>query len=166
MAGENNSKDTATRLKEYEKVLDDYLQNIGVGSIQFNAEVEDVLTMTQIELRGLSPEDLGEKAYVLAQYSAYIRKEYNRNNTRLQWAEHDLRLLIAKEYGNYKSSDEYIKYDLVVTRIVNANSVARALYDIIKHARSRVNELEGLSSAINTMSKVIMELQQTKRYRR
>jgi hypothetical protein len=97
-----------------------------------------------------------------------LQKEKNRHSIRVDWANGELDLLIAREAGNYgmDGGKSFIKYELLRSRIVIADSAAQALYQIVKHARARVTEIDQMSYQMNIMSKALIELQQTKRYKR
>lgn len=166
MTGEQKSKDVNDRLKEYERVLDEYLTGIGVNSFTYNPEVDDILSLTKNHLRGMSPEELGENSYILAQYSAYIQKEYNRQVTRVKWARTDLERIVSALFSEYKTKDEFVKHEVVVGRIMKDNTVAKKLGSIVKFAEGRMSELQGLSQSVNVMSNTLIELQRTKRYRK
>lgn len=165
MSGENKS--SKDRLAEFEQILNEYTQGIGINGIQYNAEVNDVLSLTREQLRGMHPEDCGELAFILSQYAVFIQKEQNRQRARVDWAEREISYLIALEQSKYYGGDtKYVKYDLLRATIIKGNSAAQALDNIVRHAKARHVELDKVSSNINLMSKALIELQQTKRYKK
>jgi len=163
-----DAKSAKDRLKEFEALLNEYTQKIGTYGIVYPQDVTIILQLTKDHLRGMSPEDLGEDAFILSQYGLYLQKEKNRHSIRVDWANGELDLLIAREAGNYgmDGGKSFIKYELLRSRIVIADSAAQALYQIVKHARARVTEIDQMSYQMNIMSKALIELQQTKRYKR
>lgn len=167
MSGEQLS--AKQQLAEFEKILNEYTDGIGLNRIQHNSEVSKILTLSRKELNGMDPEDCGECSFILSQYSSYIRKEHNRQRVRVHWAEKKLANLIAREsskYGFGGDKARYTKYELLKGTIVAADGAAKVLDNIQTHAKAREIELEGLATEINTMAKALIELQQTKRYRR
>lgn len=166
MSGEKSSLTIEEQLKVWENQLDKYLDSIGVNSIISNPEVEELLTLKRQELEAMTPEQLGESAYLLSQYAAFVKKQINRNRNRVFWAQDRLDMLIGIEFSKYKLQNEVVKHDVVVSRIVSGNSVAGKLKSVILHAQGRLNELEDLPFALNNMAKSLLELQQSKRFKK
>jgi hypothetical protein len=152
------------RLVQTEKILDEYSVSLGTKSIKYNAEVEDVLELTQDRLKSYNEEDLGIKAYLLAQYSTFLQKEINRHAAKLKWATHNLDILVAKVYNNY--GDKYMKIEVKRMLVINDNDVAKNLNKIILEASIRIEELNFLSSRISTQSSLLNEMRKSKRAER
>ncbi len=167
MSGE--IKSAKDRLADFEKILNDYTAGIGLSRIQHNPEVGQIFTLTREELRGMDPEDCGECAVILSLYSSYIQTEQNRQQVRVDWAERELSHLIAREKDNYGfggDKGKFTKYELLKSTIVVHDGAAKLLDQIITHARARAMTLDKISVNINLVSKSLIELQQTKRYRK
>ena len=162
------SKSAEDRLKDFEKVLNQYTDTLGFSTIRYNTDIDEILELTREQLRGMSTDDCGEASFLLAQYAVFIQKERNRQNVRIDWAERELSNIIVSEASNYFDSDriKYTKYDFVKSTVIAGNGAAKVLENIIKHAKGRSIELDQIASNINVMSKCLIELQQTKRYKK
>jgi hypothetical protein len=153
------------RLKEYEEVLDEYTKGFGLNYVMYNKEVEVILLLTYDQIKNLDSEGCDTYSYLLAQYSLTITKEINRNRARLAWAQKQLDLLVASQSKKYVGADEkasFIKYELLVNRVVLADSSAQVLNKIVLHANGRVLELDNVSAKIDLMSRTLSNLGRSK----
>lgn len=167
MSGEKKSNQD--RLADFERVLNEYTDTLGFATIRYNTDVDQILELSRAQLRGMSTEDCGESAFILAQYAVFIQKEQNRQKVRIDWAERELSDIISREASNYGFGGDkgrYVKYDMIRSTVVSGNGAAKALNNIIRHAKARSLELDQISMNINIMSKCLIELQQTKRYKK
>jgi len=152
-----NTKSYTELLKDFEKTLNRYASDIGTDKIIYNTEVEQVLLMDFKQLKNLDKTGMEEFAYLLAQYAAVLTKETNRNTAILKWAEDKLNKLISHNYDKYVG-DKMMKYEIVKYMIVNNDSAATQLNEIIKDAESRLTELQDMSSKIYYMSTLLRDL--------
>jgi len=158
-----DKKSSQDKLKLFEKILDEYISTTGLPHIVRNSEVEGVLSLTRDELKGMTAEDCGINSFLLQQYATYIQKEHNRNNVRVQWATRELSLIVATQESRFRTGD-YMKYELLLNKIICGDIAAAALSKIVKYASARATELDQLSSKIGMMGRALIELQQTKRF--
>lgn len=151
------SENTASeKLSKFEEILNEYIAKVGLDKIVYNPEVEKVLSLNEAQLKNLDKIGLNEYSFLLAQYCAVLTKEINRNKVRLNYAENQLSMLIAKAYD--QNSSQYVKYDVVRANIINNNSAAQVLNNIILHAKSRILETEDIVSSVMMMSKILNTL--------
>lgn len=148
-------------LSSFEQILNAYNNSVGSDRIIYNKSVEDVLLMGYKELKNLDKQGCEEYSYLLAQYSAVLIKEQNRNSVRLIWAQDHLNRLIANNYDKYVG-DRMMKFDLVKYMIINNDTAASYLNDIILHASARQQELNELSSKVYYMSSLLRDIGRNK----
>lgn len=162
MSGEQKS--SGDRLKDFEKVLNEYETGIGLGAIKYNAEVNACMSLTRAEINAMTPQECTVYNLILTQYSAFLQMEYNRNKTRNEWASRELDLIVAQEASKYGYGDDknFVKYELVKSKIILANAGARALYGIIKHASARAQELEQMSTKIAMIARALFDIRMMK----
>ena len=158
--GENKST-AKQKLAKYEEILKEYTEKIGISSVALNTEVISLLSLNSSDMESMAAEDCGIGAYILSQYALYLQQEYNRNKVRRDWADKEINLLLANNYSNY--GDQYTKWDAKKNMLIAADQHANALHQIIKHAETRISELQDTSSRISTMARYLESLQQTKR---
>lgn len=145
-------------------VLDDYAKAIGINALKFCDEVTPILELKSEELRKLDEQTAGIYAFKLAQYSAFLQKEVNRHSSKFKWANHNLNIIVGKVYNNY--GDKYTKLDEKKILVINDNEVAQSLNKIILETSLRLEELSFLSTRVNTMSSILVEIQKSKRAER
>lgn len=164
--GENSlpPKSMNDRLKEFEAILDEYETKIGLGGIRFNHEVEECLTLTRSQINAMTIQECSVFGLMIAQYSAFLQMQYNRQKTRMDWATRELDLIIAKDASKYGYGDDknFVKYDVVKSKVIVANEAARILSNIIKHAAARAQELEQMSTKISMIGKSIFDIKMMK----
>lgn len=147
------------KLKQFEAILDQYDSKIGIDKIIYNNKVEEVLLMEENQLKNLDKAGLEEYSFLLAQYSALLNKEINRNKVRLFYAENQLSLIIAENYSSFSS---FMKYDVMKSSVILSNTAASVLNNIILHANSRILEIENISQNVLMMAKILSSLSRSK----
>ena len=152
------------KLESQLEILDNYGKSIGLNSIKFNNDVEKILELSLEEIRTTSIEDSLTYSYALARYSGFLQKECNRHSSKLKWANHNLSIIVGKLYNNY--GDKWTKLEERKIQIINDNDAAQSLNKIILENTLKLEELQFISTRINTMSNILLEYQKTKRSER
>jgi len=160
MSGPEGLKKVNQKLEDLERVLAEFEKSVGV-SIDQNPDVSYALNLSRDQLSKMSPDDCGELAYVLSQQSAYLQKEINKYNQRIQWANTNIDSMICSQVDNYGS--RYTTYDNRRMLAVKDNEYTMKLYEIAVQSQRVVDRLAYLPGKISYMSKTLIELQQTKR---
>lgn len=149
------------KLENLQKKLDDYENSMGLVEVQKPIGIEGYLNLSSQELQEMSAEEVGEAAFILAQYSMYIQKEYNRQNAVKNWAQACQNAIIAKIIDNY--GNEYTKFDEKSMKAIYGNDAAIVLQRIIVEASQKTDVLHFLSQKIEMAHKRLSEYQETKR---
>lgn len=164
--GVSESKEDKTasqRWNELNNILDEYEKSIQL-KLKINNDIEEVLNLSRAELQSASAEECGENSYLLAQYAAYIQKEYNRHSAKYKWATQVSEIYIAKRAKEY--GDKYTKFEEKCARVLENDSYAQSLINLKIKAETRMEDLSFLATRINTMGSMLEELQKTKRSKR
>jgi hypothetical protein len=112
------------RWNEVNSQLDEYNFKLGLNLHKSDA-INSILNLTDDQLRLLSAEDCGIKAYQLLQYSLFLQKETNRHAAKIKWSKHNLDYVTAKYGQGY--GDKYTKYEERQGLLISDNSYAKAL---------------------------------------
>lgn len=159
MSGETKSSNQSVKEKmDYvDKVLDEYESS---NKIKVNVpnEAEKYLNIELDELRKLSIVELAEASYILSRFSLYIQKLYNKEMTRVAWAEHNITRCITKILSQYNAPSREERRHLAILD----NEAAKKLDDIRNYAQLRSNRLAFISSKIVEVSKSLNELRTTR----
>lgn len=154
-----NTKD---QVQEWDKILDEYEQSLGLGSYRPDTFSEEELNsyfqMNRNELEKTTPEVCGEISYRLAQFAFHIQRSINRELARLNWADETIKETIADEINNYKGYG-YIEKSL---QAIKHNEKATALNKIKKYAKQRSDRLQYLANGIKNLSDIMLSIQKTK----
>jgi hypothetical protein len=154
-----NTKD---QVEQWDKVLDEYENSIGLNSYQANIfseeELNGYLHMTRDELEKTTPEICGEIAYRLGQFAFHIQRSINREISRINWADETIKDIIADEINNYKGYG-YIEKSL---QAIKHNDKAAALNKIKKYAKQRSDRLQYLANSVKHLSDIMLSIQKTK----
>jgi hypothetical protein len=127
----------------------------------YEPEVKKYFEMDRRTLERLSKEDCAVAAYELAQYSYWIQRALNRENSKLRWAESALDVYVGKVGKQYKTSS-YIKYEEIKNIVIADNSHSAALFAAKMTAQLRVDRLFFLAGKIEFMSKTMLGLKHAK----
>jgi hypothetical protein len=153
---------TKEQVHEWDKVLDEYENTLGLGTYNSNAfqesELNGYLNMTRDELEKTTPEVCGEIAYRLGQFSFFVQRSINREISRVNWADESIKETIADEINSYKGYG-YIEKSY---QAIKHNEKAQALQKIKKYAQQRSNRLQYLANSIKHLSDIMLSIQKAK----
>lgn len=153
---------TKEKVKEWDDVLDEYENSIGLPSYnndQFsNDELQLYFTMDRKHLEKLAPQDCGEIAYRLGQFSFHIQRSLNRELARVNWADESIKEIIADELNNYKGYG-YIEKS---SQAIKHNDSATSLNKIKKYAQMRADRLQYMANGIKNLSDILLNIQRSK----
>lgn len=156
------NKTAKEELQEWDNILDEYEKTIGLPIYKENGldenELEQYLTMSRNELEKFHPEDCGQIAYRLGQYSFHIQRTSNRETARHNWADETIKEIIADEINNYKGYG-YVEKSL---QAIKHNDRANKLNKIKKYAKQRIDRLSYLASNIKNLSDILLSIQRIK----
>lgn len=154
-----NTKD---KVQEWDHILDEYEKGIGLpqyNSGQFtNNELEHYFSMDRKVLESMTPQDCGEIAYRLGQFSFHIQRSINRELARVNWAEENIKEAIADELNSYKGYG-YIEKS---SQAIKHNDKANALNKIKKYAKMRADRLQYTATSIKNLSDILLNIQRSK----
>lgn len=152
-------ENSAEMLKKLETLLNEYENGLGIKNKNPNIQAEKYLTLPIESLQKMTPEECGEAAVVLAQYSFYLQKAYNEEVSKANWADSLIRRTLAKEAKQYNapSADERRMM------AINNNDFCLNLEKIKISAQTRADRINYLSSKVETLSSRFSELQYSKK---
>jgi len=160
MSGEKELNPVDQRLAEVENILKEYESSLGL-KIADQEDYSRYLNLKQSQLKKMSPEECGEVAFMMAQQSLYIQQEINKHTQRMNWANTNIEIMIAKSLDNYGT--KYTPYEIRKTLAINDNEYTAKLYEIFVRAKQFLDKLSYIPTKIGYLSKTLLELQQTKR---
>jgi hypothetical protein len=154
-----NTKD---KVKEWDDILDEYEKGIGLPSYrndQFaNEELEHYFSMDRKTLEAMTPQDCGEIAYRLGQFSFHVQRSLNRELARYNWADETIKETIADELNSYKGYG-YIEKSI---QAIKHNDNANSLNKIKKYAKMRSDRLQYMANGIKNLSDILLSIQRNK----
>jgi hypothetical protein len=158
----NKNMTSKDELEHWDNILDEYENQIGFAryksSLLPEAELNHYLTMNRDELEKLTPDDCGQIAYRLSQFSFHVQRTINREQARHDWSEDTIRSVIADEINSYKGYG-YLEKSL---QAIKHNDKARSLDKIRKYAKQRIDRLSYLANSINNLSNILLNIQKLK----
>lgn len=154
---------TKEQVAEWDRILDDYELNIGLGKYNENhsfasEELNEYFSMSRDGIEKLTPEDCAQIALRLAQYSLFLQRTINREIARHNWAEESIKESIADEINSYKGYG-YIEKSI---QAIKHNDKASGLNKIKKYAKQRIDRLSYISNNIKNLSDILIMVQKTK----
>lgn len=156
------TKTTKEELETWDSILDEYEKGIGLPAYNSatlpESELQNYLTMNRDVLEKTTPEDCGQIAYRLAQFSFHLQRTINREHARYNWAEDTIKEVIADDINNYKGYG-YIEKS---AQAIKHNDKANNLNKIKKYAKQRADRLTYLASSIKNLSDILISIQKSK----
>jgi len=158
------NKTAKEELQHWDKILDDYENSVGISKYSATpsslpeSELNEYLTMDRNVLEKFSPEDCAQISYRLGQYAFHIQRTLNREIARFNWAEENIKEVIADEINNYKG------YGFLEKSIqaIKHNDKAESLNNIKKFAKQRSDRLSFLANSIKNLSDIMLSIQRNK----
>lgn len=147
---------------EWNKVnqwLDEYEKHIGLN-LKPNDKVEELLNLNYDQLNSLSNRDLSISSYLLAQYSTWLQKEYNRHSAKRKWCYHCFDVMIGKFGRNM--GGQFTPYDERKLILGVENSFCEALSRLIKETTSILETLSFMSKKIESMAFLLRDISRIK----
>lgn len=162
MGNPNSTMNTKEQVNEWDKVLDEYEQGIGISKYVSNSLPEDELNvyfqMSRDQIEKLTPDDCGQIAYRLGQFALHIQRSINRELARMNWAEETIKEVIADEVNEYKGYG-YIEKSI---QAIKHNERASSLNKIKKYAKQRSDRLQYIANSIKNLSDIMLSISRTK----
>jgi hypothetical protein len=156
------NKTTKEELETWDKLLDEYENRIGMPTymeeVLPEAELQKYLTMSRDVLEKTTPEDCGQIAYRLAQFSFHVQRTLNRELARVNWAEETIKDVIADDINNYNGYG-YVEKS---SQAIKHNERAYKLSRIKKYARQRMDRLTYLATSLKNLSDILISIQRSK----
>lgn len=153
MSGEAELKNTNDRWNADKQKIEEFISSLGVNKIKYNSEVEQFLTLTKEQINKLTQKDIYTGAYLLTQYAIIIQREVNSLYSKLEWAKHNLEIVVGKRVSQYGT--QYTKFEERRSMLISDDSYASALNSMILECTVRLRSLDFLSNKIIAMSKLL-----------
>lgn len=161
MSGEPELK-VDEKIVELDNLLNDYSKSLGTAAIQKDSDIETILEMSHEVIKAMDSEECGIWSFRLARYAAFLQKEINRHTAKNKWAEHNIKVIVGKNHSNY--GDKYTKFEFKRDMIIADNAYAQVLNKLLLQTSIRIEELNFLSTRVNTMSNILLDISKSKRY--
>lgn len=148
------------RMNKIDEILDEYETSIGLSRFKEQAmedEVKKYLSMDRNQIEKLSLQECGEAALMLGGLSFHIQRCFNRENSRVNWADNLLKKTIAGEELQYRGS-----WESQYNQAVKHNDYANDLLKLKNYAKQRADRLTYLASSAKNMSDLYKNLQMAK----
>lgn len=155
------SETVDSRLKQTEQLLDEYDKAFRLNQVNISPDIDNILNLKEEVISRFSREECYAKAFILAQFSLALQKEINREKAKNKWANHNLIIVLGKEYNNYGS--DYVKTDVKIGMLVNGNEYAKSLNRIALESSIRIEEFDYIAARVNTMSNILQDFGRSKR---
>lgn len=140
---------------EFEQGLDQFQSVLNLPVSPPSEEVQTLLSCSRGELKRRSREDLAIDAVLLAQYSLYIKRQYNELSARVLWCDTNIKSIVGREINNlenlYGWQEKY-------AHIARNDPHAKQLVDMKLTLESRKQVLEELDKKLDFVSQCIRNL--------
>jgi hypothetical protein len=151
-------------LVKAENILDNYEKLSGIPEFRMY-DVEEVSKYFHLkieQLNKLSAIECAEVSYILAQYSFYLQRMYNRESAKHRWAQDQLTKVVCDKLESY---DTYMKHDHKIALIAKENKVVERLQSIINYTSQIMERMNFLSTSVKNMSEIMSNLQKAKSFK-
>jgi hypothetical protein len=133
-----------------EELMNNFNTGLGLGNLTYDPNTDAALSFNFDQLNNMDAETALLYSALLEQYSLFIQQKYNRVKNIKNWAKSNLSIVVAKEGRNY--GDKYTKYEEKVAMVINGDSYATELNNLMLLSQSKQDELEMVSERISNVS--------------
>ena len=148
------------RMKRLEKILDEYEETIGLPGFVEQVDDDDVrkyLSMTRGQMEKLGIEDCAEIALRLGSFSFHIQRCYNREISRVNWADGVLKKIISGKEQQYAGS-----WESQFHQAIKGDDYASGVLKLKNYAKQRADRITFLATSSKNMSDLFKNLQMAK----
>lgn len=157
--GTQPSSSIHDKYKEIEQTINQYFQQIKLGNLISNNEVERFLTLSSTERRKLDPRQAAEASLILTQQAAYIQTELNRQIAASEWCAAQIDGIISKVINNYGT--QYTPKELKRKAAIQESEAATKLERLRLQAQIRINALNYLPTYLHKVAQSYEALART-----
>ncbi len=154
---------TATDKKnQLDSILDGYEKSLGLCAILPDtsyADVENYLNIQRDQLEKLDTSACAEISYRLSAFAFHLSRAYNREISRVNWANSLIEEVIAGELNSYQGYG----YKEKAPQAIKGNEYAKKLNEISRYAKQRSDRIGYLSNHLQKMCEALDKLSYTKR---
>jgi len=150
------------RLKEVEGELDEFENACSLpAKCPFEVENESkrLLELVPSVLKSMTATQCGEASYTLQQFSFYLQKAVNKEQSRIAWAEECIKRIISSAINQVNGKS----YDERKTKAIVQNDAASKLDKIRVESQSRLNRISFLSQKVEMLAKAMIQVQSSRR---
>jgi len=146
-----------------ETILDNYEKTNGILEFRIYDvdEVSKYFHLKIEQLNKLSAIECAEVSYLLAQYSFYLQRMYNRESAKNRWAQDQITKIVCDKLDSYNNGT-YMKYDHKISIIAKENKVVEKLQSILNYTSQIMERMNFLSTSVKNMSEIMSNLQKAK----
>ena len=163
MENENNRETNLAkeRLAQLDSTLDDLLKSYGIPpKTEPNSDVPKLLNLSRLEINKMTAEECSEAAYMVRSFAFNLQKEYNREVTRVQWANAQIDKLVCKEI---EQLDKFTKYEQKRALVVNNNTYTYKLQEIVTFASARAQRIQDLADKASDIARAFNEISMSRK---
>jgi hypothetical protein len=146
-------------LARVEKIVEDYQTKKGISSIKVKNGVDLYINMGKAELKTLSREECAEACVILTNYAAYLQEVYNKEVARANWAESEIKRILASQTKQYYAPSHEERKAMAI----KDNEYASALSKVKTWAQNVADRLSFMAHRIDAIAKAYQQLSQAKR---
>lgn len=157
-----NSESVTDKWENVSEIIANYFGRIRLKSREPDGVIEKILGMPIEELKTLNSDECGEYAFALSQYSIFLQKEINYHESKTSWCEDNLSYMIYNIRPRF-AEDTFTKVLEKAAILASKHKVVKEL--LFMHVQAKVinKNLNSMSKHIDNITKILMNLQQSKR---
>ena len=148
------------KLDSFIQNLEDYVKGEGVLNVRSNPEVEQIINLSGLELKSLTPEECCQKAFVLQGYCSFLQKIYNKHLVRFKWCEEFINHMVA---GRANGFDKFTKWEVKVSHVIRDDDFAQNVWRVKRVAEGKVTLLSDTIRDIRKQADTLIELSRRRR---
>lgn len=126
--------------------------------LEVENEARRLIELSPVILKTMTASQCGEASYVLQQFSFFLQKAVNKEQSRITWAEENIKRVISSGINQVNGKS----YDERKIKAISQNDAAIKLDKVRVDAQLRLHRISFLSQKVESMAKSIMYVQARK----
>lgn len=160
MAEDNNKSTPEERLKQLDKILDEYENSLGLPKFVEQIDEEQITKycqMSRTQMEALDVESCAEISLLLGGYAFHLQRAFNRENARVNWADNILKSLVSGRETQYRGN-----WESQFHQAVQGDEYTKKIFKIKSYAKNRADRIQFLSNSVKNISDLYVNLQRAK----
>lgn len=146
------------RIRKLEETINSFINTRGLEAREPSEETKKYLNLSRDDIIRMSIDECAEAIYLLAQFAFFLELSYNKEISRANWAEANIKIMVAPcihDYQGYSFEERKLQ-------AIHAGEITTKLEKFRVDSKLNADLLQNVSRRVEYMSKTINDIKFSK----